>query len=994
MDDSVIELFPTLFLQTERRPRALTNCGSRQYWTKIPLFHPLHESDLAVSRHFLTWNEPFLPQAASWLLDHVETESRGTGPVDLSNFLVVVPVASARKRLIEILLSRSGGRLLRPDIMTPAELPERLYPVKKPFASNYTQQMAWRKALIETPQNKLQRVVPKPPDFKAFRDWLSLSDLLLRQHRELAADGYDFQKVAELGPTIPQFPEQDRWNVLADIESRYLRILDSFDIWDQQEARLFAINNDECRAKQPIVLVGTSDLNRIVRQMLDQVVEQGAASNELSIVSALVHAPESEAHRFDSYGCLEVEVWESAKLPLTHDHVLVADGPADQAELAGVALAELGGRFPIDDIAVACADDRIVPVIEHRFAEAGVAATWAVGRSLDRSRPGRLLKAFADHLDRASAVTMHALLQHPDVLDLVEPMHRDDVLPQLNAYRASRHPRQLRADQVESVPNPEEVAALAAGVRAVEHVIEPLLSKSKRTVGGWAEAILTTVSRVYTGRELDREAAVEAETLTAIEQLSEISQQFGRCPTELNVRVDVGDAIRLIITRLGDHAAPPRNTTQSVTLTGWLEMPLDDRPVSIITSFNDGVIPTAVTSDLFLPGKLRQFLGLNDNARRYARDAYATAALIHSSEHVRFLVSRRDSDGNPQAPSRLLFTGTPSDTVGMFEHLLASETPLESLQCAWHPSSMSWDVAVPRVDLNNPTLIAKTRAPVRLSVTAFKDYIACPYRFYLKHILGLRPGELIEDELSASDFGSLVHTVLSRFGRDDVRHSTDEKVIREFVVETLSSHATSVYGTKPLPAIQVQLAKARRRLERFATVQSAHRAEGWHISYSETDEDDRSGTWHCYFDDHEGVTAQLKGRIDRVDQHEDGRWLILDYKTGDNAKKPLPAHWKSKSGEWIDLQLPLYRHLGESIGVTGRVSTGYFNLPKSADDCRVERAEFTDDQLESADDLARRILANVRAKKFDQKSDRVEYDDFAAICQADILEVASDGGLQ
>ena len=72
----------------------------------------------------------------------------------------------------------------------------------------------------------------------------------------------------------------------------------------------------------------------------------------------------------------------------------------------------------------------------------------------------------------------------------------------------------------------------------------------------------------------------------------------------------------------------------------------------------------------------------------------------------------------------------------------------------------------------------------------------------------------------------------------------------------------------------------------------------------------------------------LRGRIDRIDvQESSGKRMIFDYKTSDTAKSPEKAHRK-KSGEWIDLQLPLYRHLVADLGIEGPVELAYIILPK------------------------------------------------------------------
>ena len=44
--------------------------------------------------------------------------------------------------------------------------------------------------------------------------------------------------------------------ILAELERRYLRLLDGLKVWDKQTARLFAIEHRECSTERRIVLVG------------------------------------------------------------------------------------------------------------------------------------------------------------------------------------------------------------------------------------------------------------------------------------------------------------------------------------------------------------------------------------------------------------------------------------------------------------------------------------------------------------------------------------------------------------------------------------------------------------------------------------------------------------------------------------------------------------------------------------------------------------------
>ncbi len=139
----------------------------------------------------------------------------------------------------------------------------------------------------------------------------------------------------------------------------------------------------------------------------------------------------------------------------------------------------------------------------------------------------------------------------------------------------------------------------------------------------------------------------------------------------------------------------------------------------------------------------------------------------------------------------------------------------------------------------------------------------------------------------------------------------------------------------------------------------------------------------------------IRGKVDRIDRNErDGRWLIIDYKTGERGKRPEAAH---QDGErWIDLQLPLYHHLLQPQGITGHVELAYFNLPNDPEDTELCVAGWSDSVLREAVDEARRVVREIRAGHFEMNGDYpAQYrDPFQAICQSAVLGGADepDGG--
>ena len=929
---------------------------------------------MPTERHFLDWSEPALPQAARWLAQRYGTRHE----LNLTGVIVVLPGRRAIRRLLELLVAEAETRgvpLVPPELLTESNLPERLYVAKRPFASELTQQFAWTKALRETPAATRRHFLPVPPADSDSARWLELGQMLKCLHTDLAADGVDFREVVRAGAKVEGFAESDRWNALADVQQRYLRLLDDLELWDVQTARLVAIQQKEPRTDRDIVLAGMVDLHRAQRQMLAQVSDR---------VHALVFAPAKLADRFDDFGCLIAEQWATAELPLADDHIQRVDGPADQAEAVSHWLGSLGGKLRTDEIAIGCPDERLAPHLQRELAQCGVPSRWAAARRLRDSAPYRLLELAADCAERQRFQDLAALVRHPDVLAWLEQegWRRDvDPLSLLDRVATERVPAILEAESIRGDKNCQETHKL---LESIESLLG-CLSHKPLPLADWSERFRELLRRVYAARVLDRGRTEDHILYEAFQQIHQALSEVEHIPASLVPQLSAREAFRLMLAPLADEPIAPATDGGEIEILGWLDLPLDDSPAAIVTSLNEGLVPSSIGTHPFLPNTMRRALGMLDNDRRYARDAYSLSLLLHSRSQVRLLVAHRDTEGNPLTPSRLLFAADEETVVRRARNFFGplDSPPKRRLLLARN----SKPPRISALHVPQPKPLAK---PIeRLSVTAFRSYLACPYRFYLRHVLQLE--ELADEtsELDPAAFGNLLHDVLQNFGRDPEAKGARESVKPEAIVEYLSERLTKLagarYGKFPRPAIRVQIELARSRLNALATWQAQRTQAGWQIVHSEDAEKQLRVPWEV-----DGKRIELYGRIDRVDYHPATDTLcIFDYKTADSGPTPGDVHVRKKTKEWVDLQLPLYRHLVRSLKLPmkqfddERLQLGYVLLCKDTRHIGDSLAQWTPEELSGADEVARQVVRSIRQQAFWPMADEPPAfcEDLAVICQ-------------
>ncbi|MBM3494729.1 MAG: hypothetical protein FJX72_10510, partial [Armatimonadetes bacterium] len=695
-------------------------------------------------------------------------------------------------------------------------------------------------------------------------------------------------------------------------------------------------------------------------------------------VTALVHAPPSESAAFSEMGRPTTSAWADRRIALSDDDIVTADTARDQAAVVVDRIGTLATDFGPDEISVCLGDPAMEAILRRMLRAAGTPTHHAFRRVLALTRPVRLLSAIADHMESRSMDAFAALVRHPDLdppgaghatvpttwrlhdLDCLRVRRLSDRVPSAFANVA------VPTDESGGKRQERGVSDVAA---AIARLVAPL-GTTKRPIVEWAEPIARVLVSIYDPIMSD-ERSQPSELTDSLQSVGQWLRDVSDTDPNLGrVALLTGpQALRFLVRSVSDVSIPEPVRDSAVEVLDWFETPYDDAPVKIVTTMNEGHIPARPPDDPLIPDALRAELGLPDAEALHALDAFHLAALAASTRHLCLISGRISADGDTLKPSRLLFACDDAALPARASRLFAgAATERHMVPFAYATAS--------RFALPRPRPPSEPIA--KLSVTAFRDYLACPYRFYLRHVLGLETITDAAPEMDAPTFGSLIHEALGAFARGPSAHETLETAVCEAMEEALDQVATAKFGRRPPPAVALQVTQARRRLRAFAAWQAERAAAGWVIRADWVELDAEAA---IVVDD---APFTVHGRIDRIEHHpQTGRYALFDYKTGDTPRSPQQSHRSTTPTgfDWVDLQLPLYRRIAPLPAGAG-LDMGYLWLGPDASADALLEADWSDADLALADVCADEVIRRVRNGVFWPPSSdpRTTDDGIGAIC--------------
>jgi ATP-dependent helicase/nuclease subunit B len=293
---------------------------------------------------------------------------------------------------------------------------------------------------------------------------------------------------------------------------------------------------------------------------------------------------------------------------------------------------------------------------------------------------------------------------------------------------------------------------------------------------------------------------------------------------------------------------------------GQLEARLTQCDRVILGGLTEGVWPPDPRSDPWLSRPMRHAIGLDLPERRIGLSAHDFTQLMGAPEVI--LTHAAKVGGAPAVASRFL-------------HRLEAVAGEARWEAAQARGSVYLQYAE---DLDIPTKPPKPIAqpeprpprnarPTALSVTEIEDWLRDPYTIYAKHILKLSALDPVDMPLSAADRGSAIHNALGEFAQSfpDALPDDAARILR------------NIGETHFAPLMERPEARAL-WWPRFLRIAS------WFTEWERTRRESvlkvHAETYGSMSFPADGRTFRLSGRADRIETRSDGRFAILDYKTG------------------------------------------------------------------------------------------------------------------
>lgn len=205
---------------------------------------------------------------------------------------------------------------------------------------------------------------------------------------------------------------------------------------------------------------------------------------------------------------------------------------------------------------------------------------------------------------------------------------------------------------------------------------------------------------------------------------------------------------------------------------GVLETRTLDFEHVIVTSVNEGVLPSGKTQSTFIPYDIKRKFNLPSYKEKDSIFAYHFYRLLQRAKKVSLIHNTFNDGFNSGEKSRFILQienelQKYNSNIKIKEHLV-SEKP---------PKSKAREFKIESNE--NIRNQITNRLQKGISPSALNSFFLCPLNFYNQKILGLNIADIATEELELNDFGKIVHLALENLYKFQLNKVFDKKVIQD-----------------------------------------------------------------------------------------------------------------------------------------------------------------------------------------------------------------------
>ncbi|MFD0863270.1 PD-(D/E)XK nuclease family protein [Sungkyunkwania multivorans] len=361
---------------------------------------------------------------------------------------------------------------------------------------------------------------------------------------------------------------------------------------------------------------------------------------------------------------------------------------------------------------------------------------------------------------------------------------------------------------------------------------------------------------------------------------------------------------------------------EGLQMMGMLETRVLDFETVIITSVNEGILPSGKSNNSFIPFDVKKHYGLPTFKEKDAIYTYHFYRLLQRAQNI-FVLYNIDNDGfNAGEKSRfimqLAIEQQPAHKTRAYVISPQTETIVSNLKHIDKTDGMMLQI--------------KNLASKGFSPTTLTNYIRNPIDFYYEKLLGISKPEEVEETIAANTLGTVVHDALEILYTPLVGKKLEADELQELfpkidpLIKELFSKSYgegNIHFGKNLIIFHV----AKRFIENFIYHEIDELKSGNSIKILALESD-----LHTQIDIPElAFPVAIRGKVDRLDEFN-GVIRVIDYKTGKVEKSQLSVEeWEFLMTDYKkyskSIQVLCYAYMIQrQFNITGQMEAGVISF--------------------------------------------------------------------